>query len=160
MQYGESHPVLKIAARWMSYRSVFEQIDPATSSQYNGYALTGIVPQTQDSDRWTKAEQNTLLNNGVTPVTKTTTATVIVNKRRKHHDEHEWREFPHAWHGTTIGCGDFVRHGLDVLGANFRQNPRITGQPGAGQRPLNPTICDTRGLGKGHAKICNHDLAA
>ena len=38
MQYGESHPS-EIAARWMSYRSVFEQIDPAASSQYNGLCI-------------------------------------------------------------------------------------------------------------------------
>ena len=140
MQYGESHPS-EIAARWMSYRSVFEQIDPAASSQYNGYALTGIAPQTQDADRWTKAEQNTLLNNGVTPVTTNDNGDVVIVRsittKCLTNSVADFRTL-----GTERpSAADFIRHGLDVLGANFiAQNPRVQDNPAQGQRPPNPSI--------------------
>jgi hypothetical protein len=140
MQYGESHPS-EIAARWGSYRSVFEQIDPAASSQYNGYALTGIAPQTEDSDRWLKSEQNVLLNSGVTPVTTNDNGDVVVI--RSVTTKCLTNAVPDF---RTLGterpsAADFIRKGLGRLGADFiAKNPRVQDDPAQGQRPPNPQI--------------------
>lgn len=140
LQYGESHPS-EVAARWMAHRSVYEQIDPAASSQYNGFALTGIAPQTEDGDRWTKSEQNTLLNNGVTPVTTNDNGDVVIV--RSITTKCLTNAVPDF---RTLGterpsAADFIRHGLDALGASFiAQNPRVQDDPAQGQRPPNPQI--------------------
>jgi phage tail sheath gpL-like len=159
MQNGESHPS-EMAARWMSYRSVYEQIDPAASSQYNGYALTGIAPQTEDGDRWTKAEQNTLLNNGVTPVTTNDNGdAVIIRSVTTKCLTNAVPDF------RTLGterpsAADFIRHGIDILGADFIQkNPRVEDDPAKGQRPPNPQIA-TPGAWKKVLQKYAIDLAA
>jgi phage tail sheath gpL-like len=140
MQYGESHPS-EIAARWMAYRSVYEQIDPAASSQYNGYVLTGIAPQVADADRWTKSEQNTLLNNGVTPVTTNDNGDVVIIRsittKCLTNSVSDFRTL-----GTERpSAADFIRHGIDLIGADYMiQNPRVQDNPAQGQRPPNPGI--------------------
>lgn len=139
-QYGESHPS-ELAARWAAYRSVYEQIDPAASSQYNGYVLTGIAPQTEDGDRWTKSEQNTLLNNGVTPVTTNDNGDVVII--RSITTKCLTSSVPDF---RTLGterpsAADFIRHGIGTLGADFiARNPRVQDNPAEGQRPPNPAI--------------------
>jgi phage tail sheath gpL-like len=140
MQNGESHPS-EMAARWAAYRSVFEQIDPAASSQYNGFALTGIAPQTQDGDRWTIAEQDVLLNNGVTPVTTNDNGeAVIIRSVTTKCLTNAVADF------RTLGterasAPDFIRRGIYLLGVAFvTANPRVQDDPATGQRPPGPGI--------------------
>jgi phage tail sheath gpL-like len=140
MQNGESHPS-EMAARWASHRSVFEQIDPAASSQYNGFALTGIAPQTQDADRWTTAEQDTLLNNGVTPVTTNDNGEAVIVRsittKCLTDNVPDFRTL-----GTErASAPDFVRRGLYLLGVSFlAQNPRVQDDPAQGERPPKPGV--------------------
>lgn len=139
-QNGESHPS-EVAARFMSHRSVFEQIDPAASSQYDGFALTGIAPQTQDADRWTAAEQNTLLNSGVTPVTTNDNGeAVIVRSITTKCLTNSVADF------RTLGterpsASDFIRRGIYVRGTQFLSaNPRVQDDPATGERPPPPGV--------------------
>ena len=140
MQNGESHPS-EMAARWTAHRSVFEQIDPAASSQYDGFALTGIAPQTQDGDRWTVSEQDTLLNNGVTPVTTNDNGdAVIIRSITTKCLTSSVADF------RTLGterasAPDFARRGIYRLGISFiANNPRVQDDPGTGERPPKPGI--------------------
>ena len=137
---GESPPC-EVAARWAAHRSTFEQIDPAASSQYDGFALTGIAAQTQDADRWTSAEQDVLLNNGVTPVTTNDNGdSVLIRSITTKCLTSSVADF------RTLGterpsASDFIRHGLDLLGAAFlAANPRVQADPGTGERPPPPGV--------------------
>jgi phage tail sheath gpL-like len=158
-QNGESHPS-EVAARWAAHRSVFEQIDPAASSQYNGFALTGIAPQTQDADRWTIAEQDVLLNNGVTPVTTNDNGeAVIVRSVTTKCLTNAVPDF------RTLGterasAPDFIRRGLFLLGTSFvAQNPRVQDDPAQGERPPPPGVAFPQLWTKSMTKYA-YDLAA
>lgn len=139
-QNGESHPS-ELAARWAAHRAVFEQIDPAASSQYDGFPLTGIAPQTQDADRWTTAEQDTLLNNGVTPVTTNDNGEAFIVRsittKCLTSNVADFRTL-----GTErASAPDFIRRGLYLAGASFMaSNPRVEDDPATGQRPPPPGV--------------------
>lgn len=140
MQNGESHPS-EMAARWAAHRSTFEQIDPAASSQYDGFALTGIAPQTQDADRWTRSEQDTLLNNGVTPVTTNDNGdAVIIRSITTKCLTSAVADFRTL--GTErVSAPDFARRGIYNLGTSFiANNPRVQDDPATGERPPTPGV--------------------
>lgn len=140
MQNGESHPS-ELAARWAAHRAVFEQIDPAASSQYDGFALTGIAPQTQDGDRWTTSEQDTLLNNGVTPVTTNDNGEAFIVRsittKCLTSSVADFRTL-----GTErASAPDFIRRGLYTRGVAFMAaNPRVQDDPAQGERPPPPGV--------------------
>jgi phage tail sheath gpL-like len=135
---GESHPS-ELAARWAAHRSIFEQVDPAASSQYNGFVLTGIAPQTEDADRWTTAEQDSLLNNGVTPVTTNDNGEAIlirsITTKCLTDGVADFRTL-----GTERpSAADFIRRQISLQGAAFMaSNPRVQDDPPQGARPPNP----------------------
>lgn len=137
---GESHPS-ELAARWAAHRAVFEQIDPAASSQYNGFVLTGIAPQTEDADRWTTAEQDSLLNNGVTPVTTNDNAESIlirsITTKCLTSGVPDFRTL-----GTERAAApDFIRRQISLKGASFMlANPRVQDDPPQGARPPQPGV--------------------
>lgn len=137
---GESHPS-ELAARWAAHRAVFEQIDPAASSQYNGFVLTGISPQTEDADRWSMAEQDSLLNNGVTPVSTNDNGEAFlvrsITTKCLTSGIADFRTL-----GTERVSGpDFVRRQLSLQGAAFMlANPRVQDDPPQGARPPAPGV--------------------
>ena len=63
---SESHPC-EIAAAKAAIRSVTEQSSPVPD--YDGLVLAGIAPQAFPADIPTDTEQDTALNNGLTPIT-------------------------------------------------------------------------------------------
>jgi phage tail sheath gpL-like len=137
---GESHPS-EMAARVAAAACALEQIDPAASSQYNGYVLTGIAPQTQDADRWLMSQQDTLLNNGVTPITTNDNGeSVIVRSittKCLTSGVPDYRTL-----GTERArAPDFIRRQIQLQAISFmEQNPRVQDDPPQGARPPNPGI--------------------
>lgn len=141
---GESHPS-ELAARWAAHRSTFEQIDPAASSQYNGFVLTGISPQTEDADRWTTSEQDSLLNNGVTPVSTNDNGEAFlvrsITTKCLTNGVADFRTL-----GTERAAApDFIRRQLSIQGAAFMlANPRVQDDPPQNVRPPNAGVAYPR----------------
>lgn len=156
---GESHPS-ELAARWAAHRAVFEQLDPAASSQYDGFVLTGIAPQTEDADRWTMAEQDSLLNNGVTPVTTNDNSEAIlirsITTKCLTNGVPDFRTL-----GTERVSGpDFIRRLLSIQGgAYMAANPRVQDDPPQGVRPPGPGIATPKGWTDVMTKLA-YDLQA
>jgi phage tail sheath gpL-like len=117
MQNGESHPS-EMAARWTAHRSVFEQSDPAASSQYDGFALTGIAPQTTH-------------DNGDAVIIRSITTKCLSSSVA------DFRTL-----GTErASAPDFARRGIYRMGVSFiANNPRVQDDPGTGERPPKPGI--------------------
>lgn len=137
---GESHPS-ELAARWAAHRSIFEQIDPAASSQYNGFVLTGIAPQTEDEDRWTTAEEDSLLNNGVTPVTTNDNGEAILIRSITTKCLTSGVPDSRTLGTERAAAPDFIRRQISLQGASFMQsNPRVQDDPPQGARPPNPGV--------------------
>jgi len=130
---GESHPS-ELAACFGAIRSVDEQADPAKI--YDSRVLPGIAAQTQDADRWTTAEQQSLLTNGVTPVTTNDNGDALVIRsittKCLTSSIPDFRTLDTA----TAYVPDFVRRTAQLIWA-FEfvvANPRVQDNPGQDQR--------------------------
>jgi phage tail sheath gpL-like len=133
MRYSESHPS-ELAARFAAYRSVAIQNDPNTN--FDNYVLTGIAPQSQDADRWSSSEQNSLLNNGVTPVTTNDDGVAYVVRAIT--TKCLTSAVP-DYRTLDIGradCPDFAAIQIGLMAETFiAANPRVQDNPPQGARP-------------------------
>lgn len=75
MRNGESHPA-ELAAAKAAIRAVTEQANPVPD--YDGLVLLGIAPHVFDADMPTDTEQDTALNNSLTPITTVDSTAQVV----------------------------------------------------------------------------------